>query len=708
MKKILLTIISIFFIAPAFAQNVGIGGNTPQQKLEIVGTTNTIRIDGIGSTPAGSFFIAPSATTDHVMFSNITGDIKSMPNGSAGNVLTLNGSGIISWMTPATSGTVTNFTAGTLSPLFTTSVATSGTTPALTFTQSSVGTGNFVYASPNGAAGVPTFRSLVSADIPDISAGYVKILAKDNAAGTGQTGGFDMISDGEIGGNFNVWGNFGVGVNNTSATNAKFECSGAVYAQSGFKSNNGGIATPGYRFQNDANSGLILSGGTAGKIGVVTTNLERFKFTTVGLSINPAGAVADPTYALDATSVGARTINGVNTLNTGYGVVGFNTAADGTTTAGAGVFGQSGQTAGYGVYGANTVAGGIGISGNNTAASGAGNGIGVFGSTAQSGATSAGIKGQNSNAAWWAIVGLNTAASGAGVGGGVFGQSAQSGSPGAGVYGVNTNNAGVGVWGVNSAASSTGIGAGVVGISNQSGAGSGGLYGQSNNASGTGVYGAGQAVTATGLAAGQGGAFNGLLTGAYIANTSLAASQAIYSNNGGTICRVNYWNGATQYKILGTGTVSTVAKNLQGDKVVLHCPETPEIYFSDYGNGQLINGKAHIDIDPIITKNIVVDADHPLQVIIQLNGDCKGVYVPDLSRSANGFDVVELQGGTSNVPFTWNITANRADEDLGGGRISQNANVRFELAPKDEEINSSIIKTTDNNSFAAPTISTPK
>lgn len=69
----------------------------------------------------------------------------------------------------AGSGTVTSFSAGNLVPLFTTSVATATTTPALSFALSSQ-SANVVFAGPTtGAAAAPTFRSLVSADLPAIS-----------------------------------------------------------------------------------------------------------------------------------------------------------------------------------------------------------------------------------------------------------------------------------------------------------------------------------------------------------------------------------------------------------------------------------------------------------------------------------------------------------------------------------------------------------
>jgi len=70
------------------------------------------------------------------------------------------------------SGTVTDFSAGNLSPLFTSSVATSTSTPALTFSLSTQ-SANRIFAGPTtGSAAAPTFRALVAADIPDISGTY--------------------------------------------------------------------------------------------------------------------------------------------------------------------------------------------------------------------------------------------------------------------------------------------------------------------------------------------------------------------------------------------------------------------------------------------------------------------------------------------------------------------------------------------------------
>jgi hypothetical protein len=90
------------------------------------------------------------------------------PNpGSLGQVLTTNGTGVTFWSTIASSGgSVTSFSSGNLSPLFTTSVATPTTTPALSFSLNTQ-LANTVFAGPvSGGSATPTFRTLVAADIP--------------------------------------------------------------------------------------------------------------------------------------------------------------------------------------------------------------------------------------------------------------------------------------------------------------------------------------------------------------------------------------------------------------------------------------------------------------------------------------------------------------------------------------------------------------
>ncbi len=249
---------------------------------------------------------------------------------------------------------------------------------------------------------------------------------------------------------------------------------------------------------------------------------------------------------------------------------------------------------------------------------------------------------------------------------------------------TNNNAANDGLWGYNNAAAGSGGGCGIIGISSQNGSLASGVWGENYNTSGTGVVGFGNSAGAILMAGGSGGAFTGTTTGLFAKTNSSNAAQAIYSDNFGSVVRVNYWNGSTQYKIMGAGTVSTVVKDLSNKPVVMHATESPEIYLQDYGQGQLVNGKVHINIDPVFAKNVTINNQHPLRVYVQLDGDCNGVYISN--KSATGFDVNELHGGTSNTPFQWTIVCNRADETLDNGLISKNADMRFEPAAPSEKI----------------------
>jgi hypothetical protein len=211
------------------------------------------------------------------------------------------------------------------------------------------------------------------------------------------------------------------------------------------------------------------------------------------------------------------------------------------------------------------------------------------------------------------------------------------------------------------------------------------VMGWNTNGSGTAVVGAGNSVPVTYyLGVGSGGAFTGTQYGAVGFATSntggLSRAGGYFALQSGAsfayVAAVN--TGNVVRKIEGNGTVNTTVKDTKGNAVVLSCTEAPENFFQDFGNGQLVNGKAHIKLDPIFSKNIIVSSEHPLRVFVQLEGDCNGVYVAN--KSANGFDVSELMNGRSNVAFTWSVTANRADELLPDGTVSQYSSERFAAA----------------------------
>jgi hypothetical protein len=170
---------------------------------------------------------------------------------------------------------------------------------------------------------------------------------------------------------------------------------------------------------------------------------------------------------------------------------------------------------------------------------------------------------------------------------------------------------------------------------------------------------------------------------------------------------VGYFSGATFFKIVGAGSVSTVVADPTDPagqrQVILYAPEAPEILFQDYGQGRLHNGRAHVDIDPIFAGNVLIDDEHPLRVFIQLEDDenVRGVIVKN--KSGEGFDVVELDGGKSNAPFSWTITANRADEVLPSGRLSRNADARFQvMAPPEKTLSKGVRGMKGSTAVGAP------
>lgn len=138
----------------------------------IAKTTNVLKGDGSGNAVDANF--AATAAGVVSLFNTCSGTQYLGADGACHNA--------------TSGGTVTNFTAGTLSPLFTTSVATSTTTPALTFTQSTF-TAHKFYGNATGSTAAPTAASITTADLPasvtqTIASGTVSLGTTKVTSGT--------------------------------------------------------------------------------------------------------------------------------------------------------------------------------------------------------------------------------------------------------------------------------------------------------------------------------------------------------------------------------------------------------------------------------------------------------------------------------------------------------------------------------------------
>jgi hypothetical protein len=93
-----------------------------------------------------------------------------------------------------------------------------------------------------------------------------------------------------------------------------------------------------------------------------------------------------------------------------------------------------------------------------------------------------------------------------------------------------------------------------------------------------------------------------------------------------------------------------------GSKRLLHCMESPEHWFEDFGSARLTRGRATVKLDADFAKVVTLNG---YRVFLTPEGDCHGLYVR--SKRGSSFEVRELQGGTSNVGFSYRIVAKRKD-----------------------------------------------
>ncbi len=371
-----------------------------------------------------------------------------------------------------------------------------------------------------------------------------------------------------------------------------------------------------------------------------------------GESASPSG---DGVHGMASASSGPAYGGYFETSSTdGIGVYGL---ASATTGANYGVFGESRSTGGAGVAGLATASSGDtwGVQGVSWSTSG----VGVYGwTTHTTGATSG-------------VHGLNPSTSGKGV----FGEASATSGTTSGVYGLSASSSGRGVYGRASATWGVTYGGRFETASSQSGAA--GLYASGTYRGAEFQSGLGQGVYSYGL---QGGGYFecGWGYGLYgVSNPTTGYSGGVWGETFSTMGEgVHGWaraaSGATYgvygqadspsgfgvyYSggLAGTGTKSCVVKTSKGP-TLLYCQESPECWFEDVGGGQLANGKAHVELDAVFLETVTIDHDNPMRVFVELGGDCQGVYVV---KGATGFDVRELQGGTSSVPFDYRVLAKR-------------------------------------------------
>ena len=139
---------------------------------------------------------------------------------------------------------------------------------------------------------------------------------------------------------------------------------------------------------------------------------------------------------------------------------------------------------------------------------------------------------------------------------------------------------------------------------------------------------------------------SGGTAGRFISEEGWAGS--FYSTNGNGV----YISAPNVGLNVAGGTKNAVVRTDDGSRL-MYSEESTEVWFSDYGFGQLEGGTAVITIDPIFAQT--VNLEEPYHVFLQAYADAD-LYVTN--RTPDGFEV-HLREGSDNAEFSYRIVAHR-------------------------------------------------
>ena len=117
-----------------------------------------------------------------------------------------------------------------------------------------------------------------------------------------------------------------------------------------------------------------------------------------------------------------------------------------------------------------------------------------------------------------------------------------------------------------------------------------------------------------------------------------------------------------------TGTKSAVVKLKNGEGVSLYAVEASENWFEDFGSAKLTDGAAVVAIESVYVETVNTEIDY--HVFLTPRGECKGLYVTN--QKGSSFEVRELNGGKSDIPFSYRIVAKRKGyEDVRLAKVKE-------------------------------------
>jgi len=412
----------------------------------------------------------------------------------------------------------------------------------------------------------------------------------------------------------------------TSEQANEITCSGGTACKAGFFpkfSSNGGTASVNDSIVSQTGSVVTVTGEVVGQTGFFRSGNSGtiFQATQTNNTFGSAiGGVAEGTSGIGVQGAGVTGVLG-QALSNGIGVEGTNGSV--------------------GVKGQSAIANGLGVWGEADATTGTNNG--VFGEIFSTTSDATGV------------LGVSNASSGTTYG--VRGINSSSGQFAAGVEGENFSTTGVTFGLVGSTNSPHGIGAVALGIGESStgfkliGCCPAGVWGDTSSNAGGATALAGTADDARAIYL-ENNSPSGVPTAFMLQDAAgKLALQAGGLGPGNGFCTID----TTGHLFCQNGVSSMASLDSGQRQVALYAVESPQNWFEDFGTGRLARGTATVTLDPTFAQTVNLDSDY--HVFLAPAGDCRGLYVSQ--KTATSFEVRELGGGQSNVPFDYRIVALR-------------------------------------------------
>jgi hypothetical protein len=105
---------------------------------------------------------------------------------------------------------------------------------------------------------------------------------------------------------------------------------------------------------------------------------------------------------------------------------------------------------------------------------------------------------------------------------------------------------------------------------------------------------------------------------------------------------------------VSSGTQATIVDTPSHGQQKLYSMASPEVWFEDFGRGELVGGIAIVTVDPAFAETANLGDYH---LFLTPLDDCNGLYVA--AKTATSFEVRELNGGNASLSFDYRIVAKR-------------------------------------------------